>query len=123
MKNFLLFLIAVLLALIVFPIGFLFTIGRAIWKWKRSKMVGFLVNTCLSFALAIDHFGNVVCRDLFNSLMIKRGGYAFGNIRETISSAIGKNQQRGTLTTTGRCLAWILDTLDPDHCMRSISEV
>lgn len=123
MKNVLLLILAIILAPICFALGFLFTIGRIIWKWRRKKLKGYFSNTSLAFALAIDHFGNVVCRDMFNSLLIDHGGYAFGDIRETVSSALGKNQRRGTLTGPGKALAWVLDTLDPGHCLRAISEL
>ena len=123
MKKVLLLIVAIVLATILFPLGFLFTIGRAAWQGSLSKMVGYLLATSYALAIAIDHFGNVFCRDMFNSLVIGRGGYAFGNIRETISSAMGKNQQRGTLTWAGVGLAWILDTIDKDHCLKSIKDV
>jgi hypothetical protein len=45
----------------------------------------------MSIALATDHFGNVICQHLFNITIIKLGGYKFGNIKETISSVLGKN--------------------------------
>lgn len=123
MKNFLLFLVSVFLGIPALLLGSLFTLGRAIWQGKGKKILGFLSNSCISLALAIDHFGNVVCRDMFNSLLLDHGGYPFGDIRETISSALGKNQERGTLTAMGRGLAGILDYLDPGHCKRSITQL
>lgn len=120
MKKFLLLLVAIILALVCVPVGSIFTICKAVFTWNGKKMFGFLSNSAYSLALAIDHFGNVVDRDLFNGLLIGRGGYGFGNIQETVSSVLGKNQQRGTLTATGRGLVWILDKLDPGHCINSI---
>ncbi|SDE79750.1 hypothetical protein SAMN05421544_12811, partial [Riemerella columbipharyngis] len=49
-------------------------------------------------------------------------GYPFGNEKETISSALGKNERMGTLTKTGRRLCWLLDKIDKDHCQKSIEE-
>ena len=46
----------------------------------------------------------------------------FGNFEEKISSALGKNQRNGTLTRTGRVLVWILDTIEKEHCRKSIKE-
>lgn len=122
MKNMILLAVAVGLASVLIPLGIVFTLGKALWEWNWRKIVGYLANSAGALALAIDHFGNTVCRDLFNSLFLKRGGYGFGNIRETISSALGKNHQRGTLTRAGQLLVWILDLIDPGHVQKAIRE-
>lgn len=71
-------------------------------------------------AASLDATGNVICDDLFNIILIRPGGYNFGNRKETVSSAIGKNQIKNTLTLTGRIIAKILDTIEPGHCLKSI---
>lgn len=85
----------------------------------------------ISSATNIDRFGNYEFRSLLNRTLrkhkvIKLGvtlkSYDFGDFRETISSALGKNQRNGTLSVTGKVLVWILDRLDKDHCKRSIKE-
>ena len=73
-----------------------------------------------SSAVNLDRFGNSEFRTLFNLTLRKKEGYKFGNMEETISSALGKNQQNGTLTRTGKALVWILDLLDRNHCKKSI---
>ena len=73
-----------------------------------------------SSAVNLDRFGNSEFRTLFNLTLKKKEGYKFGNMEETISSALGKNQQNGTLTRTGKALVWILDLLDRNHCKKSI---
>mgnify|MGYP000014861452 FL=1 len=75
-----------------------------------------------SSAVNLDRFGNFEFRTLFNLVLKKKGGYEFGNFEETISSALGKNQRNGTLTRTGKVLAWILDTIEKEHCKKSIKE-
>lgn len=75
-----------------------------------------------STAVNIDKFGNREFRKLWNLTLKKSNGYEFGNSEETISSALGKNERDGTLTFTGKCLAWILNTIDKDHCKKSILE-
>ena len=55
-----------------------------------------------------------------NDLLIKKNGYLFGNGLETISSALGKNQQRNTLTKFGKLIASTLNKIDKDHCIKSI---
>lgn len=74
-------------------------------------------------AVNMDKFGNREFRTLFNCTLRKSNGYKFGNVNETISSALGKNQRDKTLSVAGKVLAFILDTIDKDHCKKSITEV
>lgn len=76
-----------------------------------------------STAVNMDKFGNREFRAMLNKFFRKPTGYKFGDERETISSALGKNQRDGTLTTAGKILCWILDTIDKDHCKKSIYEI
>lgn len=92
--------------------------------FKRKVGNGFL-NVAQYFrqvAVSIDQLGNVVCADLFNTVLIKKGGYKFGNPDETISSALGKNQRLDKLTKVGKILNWILSKIEKDHSLISIEE-
>lgn len=71
----------------------------------------------------MDKFGNREFRTLWNKTLIKKNGYQFGDIRETISSALGKNERDNTLSNTGKCLVWILNVIDKNHCKKSILEL
>jgi hypothetical protein len=57
-----------------------------------------------------------------NLLLIKPGGYSFGNIDETISSCIGKNKLKGTLTKLGKAIDYMLNCFEKDHSIKSIDE-
>ena len=66
---------------------------------------------------------------IFNALNVRKKGYfldtainidRFGNIDETISSVLGKNQRFGHLTKFGKVICKILDTIDKNHCEKSI---
>lgn len=76
-----------------------------------------------STAVNMDKFGNREFRTLWNRTLRKSFGYEFGNINETISSALGKNERDGTLSKIGKALAWILNLIDKDHCKKSIVEL
>lgn len=92
--------------------------------WKNAKARGFwktLDGYFLSGAVDIDRFGNHNFKTLWNAILRKSGGYAFGNYNETISSALGKNQRDKTLSFVGRGLANLLDFIDKDHCKNSIN--
>jgi hypothetical protein len=77
----------------------------------------------LRIAIAIDQMGNTILEDLFNDLLITKEGYRFGDVRETVSSAMGKNKQKGTLTRLGRGLDAILEFFDENHSIKSIKKL
>jgi hypothetical protein len=73
-------------------------------------------------ALAKDQLGNVFGMYLFNDLLIKQGGYKFGNVDETISSVIGKNKLMNNLTWFGRVVDFILDMIETNHSIKAIEK-
>ena len=86
---------------------------------KNGNTKGYFRST----ALSIDIWANFEFRTLWNDKLKIDGGYEFGVVGETISSALGKNQRDKTLTTTGKILVFILDFLDENHCENSIKEI
>ena len=117
MINFILVILAKLLYLAVEPINFFYVIFiKKKFTWKRLN--GYFREE----AVAIDRFGNYQYRSLFNALFVAKNGYKHGNINETISSALGKNEYFGTLTKTGKALVKILNFIDKNHCKESINE-
>lgn len=59
-------------------------------------------------AIAADIFGNIVCQELFNWTLIKRGGFGFGDPSLTVSATLEKNLIANTLTWSGKILCSIL---------------
>lgn len=115
--------VSVILAAILFPIGLLITFVVNLYKRRWKFSFKRLDQQLLSIATSVDTSGNVICKDLFNLVLIKKGGYEFGNRKETISSALGKNQRDGTLTKLGIIVCNVLDWLDEEHCYRSIDSL
>lgn len=76
----------------------------------------------LSSAINLDKFGNREFRTLWNKSLKTSKGHSFGNINETISSVLGKNQLTGTLTKAGKILVWILDKIDNNHVLKAIDK-
>ena len=109
MKNVLLLLTAIILAIICFPIG----LAVAMFYPSRTLYL-------LKIAIGIDQLGNVVCSRLFNNLLITSKGYKFGFEDETISSVIGKNQLSKTLTPLGKGLDKTLNWAQRNHAVKSI---
>ena len=86
------------------------------WLFVKNKSGYFK-----SSAVNLDKFGNREFRTLFNKVLINYKGHRFGDINETISSVLGKNQLTGTLTKCGKILVWILDKIENDHALKSIN--
>jgi hypothetical protein len=106
--GFLLFIIAYILFLPLSLINFL------VVKNKKGYFK--------SSAINLDKFGNREFRTLLNLTLRIETGYQFGNMNETISGVLGKNERDKTLTKTGKCLVWVLNKLDKNHCFKSIDK-
>ncbi len=112
----LLFFISLALLLVTGPLGFIYGILHGLF----TKGLRGLGEYLLKIAISIDQLGNVLMQHLLNVLWIKKGGYGFGNRDETISSALGRNRQLGTLTHFGLGIDAFLDIIDPGHSLNSI---
>ena len=104
---------------ILFLVAYLLFLPLTIFNALNVRKKGYFFDT----AINIDRFGNREFRALFNKVLIKENGYKFGDIRETISSVLGKNQRDDTLSKWGKVLVWILDKLDKNHCEKSIEDL
>lgn len=121
MKNVLLYLASIVLLVYV-----------NFYNRKVVKKRGGLAGYDRSQALAIDVFAGRNYRSLWNETLIKPNGYKFGVDGETMSSALGKNEVDGTLTTEphpdypkwfyGTNLSKILDKAfkEEKHCINAI---
>jgi len=115
MKNFLLIFLAILLLIPFGTLGILyalFTVRPLSEYWR-------------GIAESLDQLGNHVCGPIFNQWMIvEHNKYMtkFGNIDETVSSVLGKNQRTNTLTRSGKWLNRLLNRLDENHSIDSIEE-
>ena len=114
MKNLLLIPLALILLTIFGVSGFFYSmfVTKSHSKYFRA------------IAESLDQLGNTICQDLFNQWMLKGDdwAYLFGNIDETVSSVLGKNKQRETLTASGRWLDRLLNTLDKNHSIDAIEK-
>lgn len=115
----LLALIALLLVILISPLGFIFTLIQSVFLWD----IHYFKNFCFEIAGSLDQFGNVVMGPLFNEILIKKTSkYLFGHQDEKISSVLGKNQKAATLLYLGKRLVALLDWLDEDHSLKSIDD-
>jgi hypothetical protein len=91
--------------------------------YRKDGVLTTLSSYFLETATDIDRFGNRNMRTLWNLTMRKEGGHEFGNINETISSALGINKREGTLSKSGCLLCKILHIFDKNHCEKSAPPV
>lgn len=120
--GFILFLIAFILYIPLTIINIIVVLV----KYRKRKGYFKIINEYFKYtAIDIDRFGNRNFRALWNSTLVIRSMryYPFGDERETISSTLGKNKLRKTLSRTGRLLAGLLDLIDKNHCVKSIREL
>lgn len=128
LNSVVLFIVAVVLAAALFPLGFATEVLFNI-RHLRTKLADFLY----SIALGIDKIGNVVLGTLFNRIMIvkKYKAYPFGDVNDTISYVLARNlpvtvirfkfrkKETKVLTKLGWWLVCVLEKLDPDHMAKS----
>jgi hypothetical protein len=117
-----------ILMLTVGTIGFIWSLvkytARSLRKRSWIHLVAYLDDYFHTIALSDDQRGNVVCRDLFNDLMIKRSTpaidrYDYGHEDQTVSHVTGVNEKSGYLGWIGIALAWALNRYDPGHTQRA----
>lgn len=111
MKNLILFLIAYILAFVLFPLGFVYALVT--FRASKSKYL-------FNLAFAIDKLGNATLGVIMNDILKKKGGLSFGNYDQTISYALGRNLQLGTLTFFGKFVQRTLDWFEEDHCVKAV---
>ena len=112
-----------LISIIFIPIGIIgaiYGVGEALWNRSLKRAGLKLSNFAKLMAVTIDVLLGVMASELLNDLFIKPSGYKIGKHLETVSSALGKNQDAKTLTKSGWVLVNILNWLDENHCIKSI---
>jgi hypothetical protein len=120
-NRFIIFISSILLSPLLI-LGIIWSFITLMIKAKLYQWWDRLGQYFLKSAVAIDQLGNVMCQDMFNSLLIKDNSIPFGNEDETISSVLGKNLVKDNLTTLGKGLNFILNQIDPNHSINSIEE-
>lgn len=120
--GFLLWIVAVVLYIILFPFAVIASSIHYFHKKKFFKAFKAINQDAYATALSIDQTGNTTFKHLFNATLIKDSGYKFGNPDETISGVLGKNKRLDTLSPLGRNLDCFLDFLDKGHTINAIED-
>tara|TARA_R110000787_G_C13289230_1_gene433405 strand:+ start:357 stop:710 length:354 start_codon:yes stop_codon:yes gene_type:complete len=116
MLGFILLIIAILMSVILFPLGWLYSLFT--FKLSIRKLSGYFK----AIAISIDQLGNVVMANLMNDTLIKDNGHKFGDPDETISMVLGLNKREKSLTNMGIKIADILNKIEKDHVEKAIEK-
>ena len=111
--------------------GVLLNIIASVLKWALQPtmfIIGLVVSLRkrefnkwqMDLAYAKDVLGNVLIKYAANFVLIKKGGYRFGDKTKTISYVLGINEIKGKLTIFGRIIVKILNTIDKNHTQNAI---
>jgi len=103
-------------------------IGKVAWLYSSIRAIHYggykeWLEWNKELAIANDRYGHVLLKYPLNEFTIKEDGYKFGNPKETISSAIGKNLEKDKLSNFGKIINNILNFLDKNHSIESIDNV
>ena len=150
MVNLILFITALTLGLILVVCQFIYGIFNAFFSVKKYKGK-FVSKYLLDSAIKLDKCGNIMCGSILNLLFrTKLSRFEFGRY-ETVSSCLGKNQKYSdivtfygffkevnfnhtthqfkigvtmysNLTVFGSFICNLLDTIEHNHCIKSIEE-
>jgi hypothetical protein len=113
MRGFILLIIALVLSVVLLPIGFTFQVIATLFRSIDSYL--------FQIAKSIDQHGNLVCAELFNLTLIKRKGYKFGDMDKTISFVLGINAEMKTLTYLGKKVGLLLNIIEKDHLKKAVN--
>jgi len=108
------------------PISILNFITVLVIYRKKPSFIKVISDFFMEAAIRGDVNSNISHRTLWNTFLIKKDGYRFGKENETISSALGRNQIKNTLSIIGWILVYILWVIDVKywgkggHCINSI---
>jgi hypothetical protein len=116
MKGFILLVIAVLMSVVLYPLGLIYSLITFKFSFKELGAYWYVM------AISVDQLGNVVMGTLFNDILIKKYGYKFGDEDATVSMALGVNKKMGTLTKLGKAIADILNFIEKDHVEKAIEK-
>ncbi len=107
------------MGLFLFIIAYVLFLPITIFNALNVKKKGYLRDS----AVNLDRYANREFRFSLNKyLILEKSPDRFGNIEETISSVLGKNQLSNNLTRFGKVIVWILNKIEKNHCIKSINK-
>ena len=104
---------------LIFILGCVFYFPLSVLNFLLVRNPGYLKDT----GITLSKVANRDLRTILNKVLKhKNGGHEFGSCDETVSSCLGKNQIKGTLSRTGRVFVSVLNKCETHHCLRSVHD-
>ena len=119
-NELILFIVALTLLLILWPIGLVYAILKYLFWFKFKKGKQYITQLLRSASYCIDKLGNVLCWELFNDTLIEGSDEPFWDPNETISDNLWENKRDLKLSKLGKSLDRLLDKIDKNHSINSI---
>lgn len=107
--------VATILTVLISPFGIAYAIIKSIYR----RNLKYFAKVLLRIAVSLDQLGNVTCGDLLNKIFTKKGKN-FGLEDDTVSEVLAKNQNN--LTRFGRLISNLLESIEPGHLNRALTE-
>lgn len=118
--GFILYIISVCLQIILIPIGVVYGLCYSFYDTHIIDGFKHANSKFKKMAIGTDVYGNVYMEELLNTTLITKSAlHKFGEYGITISAVLGHNQYHNTLTGTGKAIAFILDKIEKDHCLKA----
>lgn len=117
-KNITLFFVAIFLLLTLGSFGLIFTLFKSLSGIKNTSILKYWGDFLYTINVGIDKIGNVLLGKFLNTFAVKGVYYPFGNLNDTISYALAKNEQN--LTSLGNFIVQVLEYIDPGHMKKSL---
>lgn len=92
--------------------------GLSIIVFDYKSFLKYWGNLLYQVNIGIDQIGNVLLGEFLNNYLVTSPIHKFGDVDETISYVLGKNEK--VLTKLGRLIYNILEFLDPGHMEKAI---
>lgn len=116
-----LFIVAVLLTIVFYPLGFIYSFFRLVTSLRFSTAIRRFDEVRRVTAVELDKMGNTWMQEVFNDFLINKKGHKFGSKDETISYVLGKNKETNTLNWLGKKVATFLNFIEPSHVEKAIN--
>ena len=103
------------LAMVVIPVGILFTVLDSLW-FTAQNLVRTIWSLVYGFFACVSKVVSV-CSGSFLTAALTKRGVPFGT--HSVSAVLGANQREKTLSRLGTWLSDYLDSIEPNHCKKA----
>lgn len=120
--NVLLLLIAVVLFPFLFVWGIIELVINLFIRRHFIKALSKFSDVFKVIGVVVDIFINYILQVPLNRLLITSDGYKFGQMPDTMSYALGRNELKGTTSSKGDRLISLLNVFEKEHSIKTVRD-